>query len=220
MYDIDFIQRIFHLTCSEADLRVSHSEIRYDITHPFMKYYRYSQIKRAFEAYLNGIWSDKMLARWACHYLWILLGGCDYDHVIEDLNSMQSLCRDLITDALDGLAFFEEEIADDPRVEIGEMLCVFESLDRVFRTQQQWRAVYAPVGSNAIDNGTQYVVLINDTQKEYMIADSDHLVNGFEDERFDYVDEAELLDLVNTLKADGYRTLPCSEEDFYLEIED
>ena len=220
MYDIDFIQRIFHLTCSEADLEMSHSDIHYDLDHPFEKYYRYSQIKRAIGYYLDGVWTDRMLAHWACQYLWILLGGCEHDNLKEDLDSLGLFLRDTITDTLDVLSFFDEELADDAKGELEAMLVCFESLDYCYRTQQMWRAVYAPVGKYALANGTQYVLLINDEKKEYMIVPSDDLINGYEDEHFSYIFPSELLSTFNRLGEDGYRLYSFGEEDLLMEIKE
>ena len=216
MYDIDFIQRIFHLTCSEMDLEIPHSEICYDLERPFSKYYRYSQIERAIINYLDGVWNDKMLASWANHYLWILLGGCDYDNVREDLDGFGQFFRDVITNALDGLAFFEENIADDASAELKDISEFLESIDYIYKTRADWRAVYAPVG--AYD--TQYVVLVNDTQKGYMILSSDHSLNGYEDERFSLVEEDELVSLVKKLVEEEYCLYAGEEEDFFMEIEE
>ena len=220
MYDIDFIQRIFHLSCTERDLLVPHSKICYDIDHPFEKYYRLSQIKRAIRNYLEGVWSDKMLASWANQYLWILLGGCDYDNVREDLDSLGLYLRDIIAYALDGLAFFDEDVADDVQAELCEMLTEFESLDYCYRTKEMWRVVYSPIGKYALANGTQYALLINDEKKEYMIVSSNELINGYEDEHFSYIFPSEFIALYKKLGEDGYRLYPIAEEYFLLEIEE
>ena len=46
---------------------------------------------------------------------------------------------------------------------------------------------------------------------------SDHSENGYEDEHFHFV---EYVALVEQLKKDGYTVLSCSEEYYYMEIND
>ena len=96
----------------------------------------------------------------------------------------------------------------------------FEYYDHVWQTRKQWRAVYAMIGPFAEENGDQYVALINDTTKEYMIIYSDHLENGFQDEHFKFVTQEEHILLIEQLKNSGYQILSCSEEYYYSEILD
>ena len=48
-----------------------------------------------------------------------------------------------------------------------------------------------------------------------MIIHSDHLENGFEDEYFKFVTQAEHVLLIEQLKNSGYQILSCSEEYYY-----
>lgn len=74
------------------------------------------------------------------------------------------------------------------------------------------------VGPNAEFNQDQYVVLINDTTKEYIIIYSDYLENGFEDEYFQYVSEKKFIHLIEQLKEKKYTILRYSEGFYYDEI--
>ncbi len=218
MYDKEWTQRICELTCSKNDVLGSQSAVKYDAEHPFKRYYSISVIRGAIGKYLSGEWDDRMLAHWACRYCWILLGGCDYDNVTEDLNAFERFVRDLITWDLDALSFFSAE-DEDPQ-EMQNWLESFGHFDHIWQTRDEWRAVYAMIGRYAEENGDQYVLLINDKAREYMILYSEHLQNGYEDAYFRFVSRDEHEALAQRLKKDGYTMLSCSEEFYDMEIHD
>ena len=215
MYDKDLIQRVCNLTCSKEDVVRSQTTIAYDKLQPFRKYYNVEAIKGAMEKFTSDEWDDQTLAHWACTYCWILSGGLG-DNVKEDLDTFEGFFRDVVTWDLDGLSFFSAE--DDESTDMHECIKLFEYYDHVWQTRKQWRAVYAMIGPFAEENGDQYVALINDTTKEYMIIYSDHLENGFQDEYFKFVTQEEHILLIEQLKNSGYQILSCSEEDYYMNI--
>lgn len=220
MYEKELIQRVCDLTWTENDISRKIDTIKYDPVHPFRKYYSFKSIEGAIEKFLANEWSDRTLAHWACIYCWILCGGCKR-HITEDLNSFERFFRDVVTWDLDGLSFFSvEEEEDDLEKEMHDLIMLFKNYDHIWQTRDQWRAVYAIVGPCQEFNGEQYVVLINDTSKEYMIRFSDHLENGFEDKYFRFVPESALMELVEQLKNDGYSILSCSEQCYYRDIKD
>lgn len=219
MYDKELIERVCSLTCERSEVVRPQTEIKYDTEHPFKKYYSLAAIKGAIEKYLAGEWDDCMLSHWACVYCWILLGGCDYESITEDLNSVEEFLRDIITWALDGLSFFDatcEEDGWDLRASADD----YEKYDRIWQTRDGWRIVYAAF--KPIDDlcNSQYSLLINDTAKEYMIAYADLLENGSEDGHFRFVSREEFIAQVEQLKADGYTLIPEAEECYYEDVEE
>ena len=216
MYDKELLQKVCDLTCSKEDVLRNQATIKYDSDQPFKKYYSLSAITGALKKYIFGEWDDKTLAHWACIYCWILLGGCDYKNIKEDLNTFEAFFRDFITWDLDGLSFFSSE--DTESKDIYDCIRLYESYDHIWQTRNEWKAVYAMIGPHAKENGDQYVALINDTSKEYMIIYSDHLKSGFEDEHFKFVTQEEYISLIEKLKNSGYQILSCSEEYYYMEI--
>ena len=218
MYDKELIQKICNLTCSKEEVVRNQTKIKYDTEHPFEAYYNVSTITGAINKYISNEWDDQTLAHWACIYCWILLGGCDYQNIKEDLNTLEGFFRDVVTWDLDGLSFFSAE--DNDSQDMRETIKIFECYDHIWQTRKQWRAVYAMIGPFAEENGDQYVALINDTAKEYMIIYSDHLKNGFEDGYFKFIKQEEYVSLIEQLKNSGYQILSCSEEYYYMEISD
>ena len=217
MYDKELIQRVCNLSCLKEEVERDQTTIKYDTEHPFRKYYSLSTIKGAIEKYISNEWDDQTLADWACIYCWILSGGFD-DNIIDDLNSFERFFKDFITWDLDGLSFFSAE--NQEAYEMQEMIEQFEHFDHIWQTRNEWKAVYAMIGSFAEENEDQYSLLVNNTKKEYMIMYSDHLENGYEDEYFHFVSQDEHVALVEQLKKDGYTMLSCSEEYYYSEILD
>ncbi|MBQ2738463.1 MAG: hypothetical protein IJF38_07210 [Clostridia bacterium] len=215
MYDKDLIERVCSLSCSRDDVARSQTAVKYDTEHPFKKYYSLNTVKGACDKYLRREWDDRFLANFACIYLWVLSGGFD-DGVVEDLSSIESFLKDLIVDDLDSLSFFYEDYTDDePRENIKERIKLFESYDYILATQSSWRAVYAMIGPFAEENGDQFVMLINDNAKEYMIIYSDFIDNGYADARFSFVSADEHIALEKKLRSDGYTLLSHSEEYYY-----
>ena len=101
-----------------------------------------------------------------------------------------------------------------------ESIALFEHYDHIWQTRNEWEVVYAMIGPFAKENEDQYALLVNNAKKECMIMYSDHLENGYEDEHFHFVSQDEYVALVEQLKKDGYTVLSCSEEYYYMEIND
>ena len=217
MYDKELIQKVCDLTCSKEEVVRNQTTIKYDTVHPFKTYYNVSTITGAINKYISNEWDDQTFAHWTCIYCWILSGGFD-DNITEDLNTLEGFLRDVVTWDLDGLSFFSDECTD--LQDMHDCIKLFECYDHIWQTRKQWRAVYAMIGPSAKENGDQYVALINDTTKEYMIIYSDHLENGFEDEYFKFIAQAEHVLLIEELKNSGYQILSCSEEYYYMDILD
>ena len=219
MYDKDLIQRVCELACTKDDVVRNASELKYETEHSFVKYYSFNSIKGAIEKFISNEWDDKTLAQWACIYCWVLLGGCN-ENITENLNSFERFLRDVITWDLDGLSFFDAEYDEDPIKCIRNTIQLFEDYDHIWQTRDEWKVVYAMIGPYDEHNGEQWVALINDLKKEYMIMNTDHLENGFEDERFKFVIEVDFIELIERLKNSGYNILSCAEESYYEEIND
>ena len=213
MYDKELIERVCNLTCSKEELDRPQTTIKYDIENPFRKYYNVSAITGAIKKYLAEEWDARTLAHWACIYCWILLGGCDYKNVKENLNSLEKFLCAVITWYLDGLSFFRG--VEDEEQDLNDWIRFAEAYDYIWQTRQQWKAVYAMVGPWAEENEDQCVALINDTTKEFIIIVGDHLKNGFEDEHFQFISEEKYAAMIEQLKDDGYQMISCEEEYYY-----
>lgn len=219
MYDKDLIQRVCALTCSKDEVVRNQTTIKYDVLHPFRKYYSIGTIKGAMEKFISKEWDDITLSHWACIYCWILSGGYG-DTVTENLNTLEGFLRDVITWDLDGLSFFDAEYDEDPIKCIRNTIQLFENYDRIWKTLNEWNAVYAMIGPYDEHNGEQWVALINDLKKEYMIMNTDHLENGYEDENFKFLQREDFVKQIEQLKSDGYNILSCAEDYYYEELED
>ena len=217
MYNKGFIQRVCTLTCTEKDVIRNISNERFDTDNPFEKYYDFKIIKGAIEKFISNKWDDRMLAHWACAYCWVLSGGSDYCKIVENLNSFESFFRDVINWALDGLSFFDAEYRENGMY---ETIQLFENYDHIWQTRDEWNAVYAMVGPYDEHNGEQWVALINDLKKEYILMNTDHLKNGYEDEYFKFVTAGDFIEFIERLKNSGYNILSCDEESYYEEIND
>ncbi|MBQ7344363.1 MAG: hypothetical protein IJW53_06360 [Clostridia bacterium] len=222
MYDEELTRKICNLTFSKDEIDVSQTDVKYDTSHPFRKYYKPETIKGAMEKFISGEWDDRVFSHWSCIYCWILSGGCGKSgEITEDLNTLEGFFRDVICWDLDGLAFFSADYQDeDPITVMRKEIKLFEDYDHIWQNIGEWRLVYAMIGPYAEENEDQFVALINDRSKEYMIIYSDHIKNGFQDKHITFVSQEEFIKLIERLRREDYKVLPCAEKYFYMEIED
>ena len=216
MYDKYLINKVCDLTCTKEDVCRDQSIINYDHENPFKKYYDIDIIVGAINKYLSKEWDAQTFAGWACIYNWILCGGF-HDDLKENLNSFEVFIKEVISWNLDGLSFFDEDYLEDDE-SLEDWIPLHKNWDHVLQTQEGWKAAYAMVGEFAEFNEDQYVVIFNDELKEYMIIHSDHLENGFEDERFKYITEEAFIDLIEQLKEEEFNILSCDEKWYYMDI--
>lgn len=111
MFNKKLFESICNLTCEKEDFNfnpANRRKVKYDLEDPFIKYYSYDSIVRAFNKYINKEWDDKTLAHWFCVYGWILNGGFS-SKTKSSLNLVEELITFIISDYLDGMSFFKEE---------------------------------------------------------------------------------------------------------------
>lgn len=216
MYDKELIERVCNLTCTKEDIFRDQTTINYDHEYPFKKYYDVNIIVVAINKYLSKEWDDHTLAHWACIYNWIICGGF-HDDLKEGLDSFEEFMKDVISWDLDALSFFDEEYLEEDE-NLYDRIQLYKDWDHILKTKNGWKVVYAMVSPCAEFNEDQYLVLINNEIKEFMIIYSYHLENGFEDEVFKYISEEEFILIVEQLKEKEYTLLSCSEKFYYSEI--
>lgn len=223
MYDKELIERICNLTCSKEDVCRDQTTINYDSEYPFRKYYDVNIIIKAINKYISKEWDDQTLAGWCCIYNWILSGGFSND-VKEDLNPLEQYLFDDLSWELDGLSFFDEETYfEESKDEIYEIIESFKNWDHIWQTRDSWKGVYAPIGVFDLTNGNQYVLLVNETLKEYMILFSEgHLSNNYkhQNDYLRYTSRNKFVKLEKYLKNNGYTMLGCSERFYYDDAND
>lgn len=219
MYDRELIEKVCNLTCKPEEINVDQTSFKYDVDHPFEKYYKVDIIIGAINKYILKEWNDITLANWCCIYDWILCGGFDAN-IKENFNPFERFLVDVISWDLDGLSFFDEDV--DELDEVYEWIKFYKNIDRVWQTRNGWKGVYATIGEYDKENGQQYVVIVNDSLKEYMIIFSEHLKNSYkyQNEFLKYTTKNKFIRLIEKLKDLGYSNLSCSEECYYQELND
>lgn len=217
MYDKELINKVCKLTFSKEELYRNQTTINYDIEYPFKKYYDMNVIIGAINKYLSKEWDDVTLAHWCCIYNWILRGGFHND-LKEDLNPLEEFLKDVISWDLDGLSFFNED--DYLEEDISKWIENYRNFDHVWQTRNEWSGVYSPIGINDKINGDQYVLLINEKRKEYIIIFSSHLSNNYknQNEYLKYTSKNKFIKLIEKLKEEKYSIVNWSEEYYCLEL--
>ena len=200
MSDMTLIEKVCNLTCTKKEVSINPETVNFDLVNPFKKYYSIATLKGGLEKYLAGEWDAQHLSYWANLYDWILIGGSRLE-IEDDLTSLEEFLCDVITWNLDGLSFFQE---GDKDFDIGAALDFYDTFDHIWQTRGEWRASYAMIGKYAEINGEQYVALINDARKEYIILSSDHLENGFADEHFAFITRNAYAAMLEKLQSEFY----------------
>ena len=221
MYDKDLIERVCNLTCSKEDVCRDQTTINYDCEYPFRKYYDVNIIIGAINKYITKEWDDQTFAGWCCIYNWILCGGFS-KNLKEKLNPLEEYLFEDLSWTLDGLSFFDAEYYfEESEDEIYEIIEGFKNWNHVWQTRDSWKGVYATIGELDMINGEQYVLLINDNLKEYMILFSGHLSNNYKHQNkyLRYTTKNKFVKLVEKIK-DEYKIISRSEEFYYSDLYD
>ena len=222
MFDKDLINKVCNLTCTKDDVCRDQTAINYDYEYPFEKYYDINVIVGAINKYISKEWDDKTLAGWACIYNHILCGGF-HKSLKENFNPLEQYLIDDLSWRLDGLSFFDgNTYFDESEDEIFDIIDSYKNWDHIWQTRNDWKGVYATIGEYDKTNGHQYVLLINDNLKEYIILFSEgHLSNNYkrQNESLKYTTKNKFVKLVEKIKKD-YKIISCSEKFYYSDLYD
>lgn len=220
MYDKDLIEKICNLTCSKEDVCRNQTSINYDNEYPFRKYYDVKIIIGAINKYISKEWDGQTLARWCCIYNWILCGGFS-NNLKEDLNPLETFLFDDLSWSLDGLSFFDEDTYfEESEDEIYNIIEGFNDWDHIWQTRDSWKGIYATIGKFDMINGDQYVLLINENLKEYMILFSaGHLSNNYkhQNEYLRYTTKNKFVKMVEKVKKE-YKIISYAEKSYYSDL--
>lgn len=211
MFDKELTEKICDLTCSKEEVARNQTTIKYDIDHPFRKYYSINIIVKAIQKYECGEWDAQTLANWACIYNWIICGGF-YDNVLEELDEFENLIKDIICWDLDSLSFVDcgEDVIPSKLIE------GFTNLDFILKTKDEWKFYCAYVGKFDKHNHDPYVLLVNEKEKKYMIA---YGVDGFcFIEKQHFIKREDFIKYIDQLNQEKYVILSYSEDFFYENI--
>ena len=219
MFDKELIERICNLTCTKEDVCRNQTTIKYDYEYPFEKYYDINVIVGAINKYISKEWDDETLAGWCCIYNWILCGGFNRN-VKEDLNSLEQYLFDDLSWSLDGLSFFDADTYfEESEDEIFDIINGYKNWNHIWQTRNDWKGVYATIGEYDKTNESQYVLLINEKLKEYIILFSEHLSNNYkhQNDKLKYTTKNKFVKLVDKVKKD-YTRLSGSEKYSYFDL--
>ncbi len=219
MYNKKLIEKVCNLNCSEKDVNIKQTSIRYDTRYPFKKYLNFDTIVSAIQKYIDKEWNDRTLASWFCIYNWILCGGFSR-FLKEDLNKLEDLLKEIITCNFDGMAFFEDSIIEDEGIEyLDRQIELYKNLEYLWNIRKELECYFSCVGKYAKINEEQFVVFINRRTKEYMIVHTDYLDNGYSDEMIKYIEDSDFIKLINDLNEEGYKVISYNEEWYYDDVE-
>lgn len=218
MVNKEYIKRICDLTCSKSDVEIPLKDIEYDLNNPFKKYYNVEIIMSAIAKYVNKEWDVKTLSHWASAYNNILNGGFK-DNVNSTLTSLEAYLVKYLSMDLDVLLLIDYK--QDKQV-IQNYICdtikYFYNINHIFKTINEWQGFYGVISNYEYPILNQYVVLINETKKEFIIMSYDISIDASEFSILKHLPKQEFIDIITKINANNYKILPCSEYDFYNEI--
>lgn len=209
MFDKELIQKICDVTCTKDEVCRDQTTIKYDTQFPFKKYFNLDSIVKAIGMYTSHNWNDATLASWFCIYNWIICGGFS-DDLKENLTPLEEFLKEVISWDLDGLSFFDESVSEESE-DLTDVIQSFKDFLHILNTINDWKCYYACVGEECKWNDENYIVLINDKTKEYMMVSSAFLEIEYSDDIFHHLEDKEFIQLIKELKRNNYKSLPHSE---------
>ena len=212
MYDKELINKICDLSCSFSEIEISQDSVKYDINNPFKKYYKLETIITAINKYKNGEITDKFLSYWASLYNWVICGGFNDNLIEEKGNIILELVKALISDTLDALSFFD----GDDKESLQDYVIGFNSLEDVYSTINNWVGYYTLTEYSSVNND-QYILLVNDIDKKFIVIYSDFIDNGYKDEVLSFVNNDVFKLKVNELQQNNYVVVNYDEELYFKE---
>lgn len=214
MFDKELIEKVCNLTCTEEDIDRPQTTIKYDTEYPFKKYYRAETIVQALYKCLHKEWDENMLAHWCCIYDWILCGGFD-DDLKEDLNPLEEFLRETISWNLDGLSFLSNGDLKEEGANFLKTIEHHQNLGHVWENRAELKAYHSSVGEIAKMNEDQFMVLIDETKKEYMIIYSEFFDDDDIYDKLQSSSEEDFKKLIQRLRSENYTLLSYDEEAYY-----
>lgn len=133
---------------------------------------------------------------------------------------MEDFFKEVLTWDLDGLSFFSDDFSKNPTQEIFDRIDFYKNFDHLWQTINDWKGFCAPIDKYDEFNEQLYVVLVNETLKEYMIIHTDGFDVESNDKYFKKVSKEEFINVVDELKNKTYKLLPFDEEWFYSDLSD
>ena len=222
MFNKKLFESICNLTCEMEDFSfnpANRRKVKYDLEDPFIKYYSYDSIVKAFNKYINKEWDDKTLAHWFCVYDWILNGGFS-SKTKSSLNLVEELITFIISDYLDGMSFFEEEyyLNNEDNTPIENYIKEFKFCDELWQQRKEFKAYYFMVRDVYLYS--KFIVLVNDSKKQYMIIKEDYYSRKYNDGNLYWMKKGEFEKLIKRLENEKYEIINYDEDDSYEYLKD
>ena len=92
----------------------------------------------------------------------------------------------------------------------------FNSLEDVYSTINNWMGYYTLTEYSSVNND-QYILLVNDTDKKFIVIYSDFIDNGYKDEVLSFVNNDVFKLKVNELQQNNYVVVNYDEELYFKE---
>lgn len=217
MFNKKLFESICNLTCEKEDFNfnpANRRKVKYDLEDPFIKYYSYDSIVKAFNKYINKEWDDQTLAHWFCVYGWILNGGFS-SKTKSSLNLVEELITFIISDYLDSMSFFKEEyyLNNEDNTPIENYIKEFKFCDELWQQRKEFKAYYFMVRDVYLYS--KFIVLVNDSKKQYMIIKEDYYSRKYNDGNLYWMKKAEFEKLIKKLENEKYEIINYDEDDYY-----
>ena len=228
--------RIRNVECTEEDMReiisMAHKG-KLDSTLPFDRYYRLRDILKCIELYEEGKLSHKLLTRWAVAYDALISGGVGYSDPKPDEDGeenapstvpTQKIITACIREWLDSLSICDDAKEADSEGECddededcyrlytaSEHKRVFEILDRIYNSLDEWDVVYTHEMYDFDENPEELeeivLLFINREEKEFFVISNDSYDFHENKPEAAAVTYGEFEKKINELTENGYKAL-------------
>lgn len=193
MYKDKFVEYVCEVNERLFD-QIDVDEVKFETFNPFFRYFKLEIIEKAINKYKDDRIDKDYLLSWFLTYNRLLNGDFD-EKANHSFNEVVDFVRNEITWQLDSLSLFDESENLDDYLE------TLKTLNLILNTESDWIIYYSVSEDEDIDE--QYILLVNEKEKQFVEIITDFFENGDETERLicltnrDYKNKIRLLEALN-----------------------
>lgn len=215
MENNELYKSICNLTATFEELRdfiINFDQHKPNLDQSFNQYYSLEYILNALHKYKNKQITDKVLAKWANAYNWLITAEFETSNDDDNTNfSIKDIIVYEIFDWLDSLSFFDESVE---LFNVDNYIKVFSTLNEIYLYSNEWEVKYAPTNQFCEEDGESYVLFINNNKLKYIVF----LYEGYGEYTIDNRNpslEEDIDKCIEDLKAKGYQLMPFADTYYF-----
>ena len=226
MYNQDIYEKVCNISCNEKELTELSSTLsttKFDLDHPFDKYYSVEIIIKAINKYLNGEITDQYLAHWMNTYNWII-SASDGAEKANEKYTLKEYVEYNISNDLDTLSFFDEddfkdidfnapEFCKNTKSYLNNFVARFKFYDLIYQNLNNLEIYYQIIREKGKPDELEFLC-VNHQNKTYLFFDEFHIYSRGDQIEGKQLTETKFSTKIQELKQTGYSIIEQDFEDF------